>query len=255
MLKTLLIINSEQRDTGTGSNFNYSLDYYALTNVQSFRINKIICPYSWYNIRTQEFTVSQGGPPITIIFPGGSYTANSLITTLQNLINPVLVGAILTITYSNITNKFTFDISVGSLTFNFLFDNIGKTFNYNLAYQIGFSQYSEQLNPPTFFNTYTALYSADLSATYNLYISCPNLNFYIASIYNRIKSNVIQSVPVIVNSYNFIVWENQLETVFELDNTTINTLSFQLLDDFNNVIDLEGLNIILEIELSLSQVN
>lgn len=254
MKKTLLIIDSAQRVRGTSTDFLYSINYYNLSDVNAFRVNKITVPYSFYNLKAQTFTISQGGPTININFPAGSYSANTLAQKLSSLINASLFGATITINFLADQNKFEFIMDFGTITINFLYDNsvLGNFANYNLSYQLGISPPTALANPPNFAN-YTSPLVASLSATSNLYLASPNLNLYEVSIFNKVRANIIQSIPVNVNSYNFIIWENSQETIFKLNDKSIGDLNFQLLDDYNNVVDLNGLNMIIELQLYSSE--
>lgn len=251
-MKSLLIINSEQRDSGTAGSFKWSVNYYNVNSINNFRINKITIPYSYYNLKTQTFTISQNsGPLISIVFPAGNYTAQTLAGKLSSLINASLFASTLTINYLTDQNKFEFLLSSGVLTIDFLISQnvLGNYANYNLSYQLGFSQYNNLSNPPANFNGIIAPYTANLNATSNLYISCPTLNIYDISIFNRQRASIVQTIPVNTNIYGFIIWENSQSTIFPLYNTSLGQFEISLLDDYNNIIDLEGQNWIIEIEL------
>ena len=69
------------------------------------------------------------------------------------------------------------------------------------------------------------------------------------SIFNKKKSNVIQSVPINTNSFGYIIYNNQLETVFKCDSQTFSNLDIQLVDDNDIPIDMNNEDIIIELEL------
>lgn len=250
-MKSLLIINSAQRDKGTSTDFTWSINYFGINNIASFAFNKITIPYSYYNLKTQTFTISQnGGPAVNITLPAGNYTAQTLAGKLSSLINASLFAATLTINYLSDQNKFEFLMSSGTLEFNFLISQnvLGSYANYNLSYQLGFSQYNNLVNPPSF-NGIISTYTVNLNASSNLYLSSSTLNIYEISIFNRERASIIQTIPINTNIFGFIIFEPNEKINFKLDDKMLGKFNFTLLDDYNNVIDLEGQNIIIEIEL------
>ena len=257
MNETLIIINSGQADYGTSADFTYSFKDYGLTGVKQFRVNKITVPYSFYNQRQQNFIIQYNGAgPVNLLFPAGSYTATGLATKLAGIINATIANPI-TITYDSVLNKFKFTMTgADTLILNFIPGPGGSLANYNIGVQMGLILASSvaAVGP---FNALTAPYCANLNATSNIYISSAILNMYNVSYFDRIKANIIQSVPVNVNSFNFIIWENSQQTMFDLmtDNTNISYIDIKILDDYGNVLDLNGLNVIIEIQFYINANN
>lgn len=224
-MKTLLIINSKDRNHGTATNFN--IGFIDKIEVNNFRINKIIVPYSWYNIKLQTYIVDGN----THTLNAGSYTINTLISTINTHINPIVAK------YDPDTNKITFT----SL------NPINMTFSYGPGYLgtiLGFNTVIPS------FPVITSNYTINLNLTNNIYLKSQRLTTYFQSIFNKKKSNVIQTIPVNVNSFNYIVFENQIETNFKCDNSSFQNLDFQLVSDEDEILDLNGQEIIVEIELS-----
>ena len=240
MKPTLLIVNSKDRLSGSSTDFNYQIKYYGKEEIQSYRIGKITIPYSFYNIQQQYFRFYYNGSPAIVDIPAGNYSAQSLVNYLQTEISND-VGAPVTFTYSSITNKFTVSVPIPN---NFYFDFIHDTpYQYSLYRALGFPKIT------TVATTYVSPNCANLNASDNLYIFSQALSFYSPSIFNTQRNNVIQLVPIIVNPFNFIFYENQQSIEFPTDFQTICTFDIKLLDDYGEVVDLNGLDWTFEIQL------
>lgn len=87
--KQIVYINSTQRDSGTDSNFMFSIN---LTKGNQF--DRICClqagiPKSYYSVQTNfnYFTLTEGVLSTTIIVPIGNYTRTSFASSLKTLLN------------------------------------------------------------------------------------------------------------------------------------------------------------------------
>lgn len=222
----LVIVNSKDRISGTPSNFRYELTKNKL-NVKSFRINKVTVPFSWYNQPRQTFTVN------TILFtlPEGSYSIYSLISALHSEVQGTFPN--FTMTYNADTNK----VSIN--------DTIALTivFNGRLGQQLGFEN---SIGPSV---SLISTNTVNLALTSNIYIYSQSLSTYMTSFFQRRQDNIIQNIPVAVNTFNYVVWQNQLETTFALDSQNLFNFDIKLLDDYGSVIELNGQNIIIEIQI------
>jgi hypothetical protein len=111
-------LNSEDaiKSYSLGNNYlEFSLRYFEIPsdNTIYLSVHHAVIPYSFYNVNQNNNTLSYvfGGSIITGTIPIGNYTANTLLTALKTLLP-------LTVTYSSITNKFTF--THATLNFSFL---------------------------------------------------------------------------------------------------------------------------------------
>lgn len=244
-MNQLLIIDGKDRSYGTSENFTYVLENYQTPRIKKFRINKITIPYSFYGIRSQEFSINVNNAPAQYIqFVGGNYTANELAIYLQGLINAVSAQPIV-ITYNQATNKFKFDMTpphVIDLTFPFL------PLNYNLGVSLGLMTTNTNTGN---FTSLTSPRQANLSATSNLYVASNTLRVFNTSFFNRKSASIIQTVPVNVSPFNYIIYSNQIESLFSGGNFQLSSIDIIIYDDDGNVIDLNNEDIILEIELFL----
>lgn len=246
LTETLVIINSKDRVSGTSSSFNYQPESFTLGNIKMFRVNKITIPYSFYNLKQQTFTVSvNSGPPVTITLPAGSYSAQSLANTLNAIINP-LISQPVNITYDQNTDKFTFTMtSPNTIALNFNASGLtSDQFGYSLQKTLGFSS-----PVPTSGIIVTSDLVANLNASSNLYIQSLTLCTAIPSYFIKKRSQVIQSIPIYVNSFNYIIWENRQQTYFKYDDRSIMNIDITILDDYGNIIDLNGQDIVIEFQM------
>lgn len=232
MYSTLLIVNSKDRDFGHSGNFTYNL-LRSKFDCQAFRINKVTIPYSFYNLKEQTFLIDS-----TLMFlRAGSYTIYTLITALLSEIQPSFPT--FNIFFDTIINKVTLS-NDNNFTISFNLTQGSGT----LAQALGFT--SASIGPSL---NITSEVTCNLNLSTNLYISSQVLCLSINSFFNKRQSNVIQMVPINVSSFGYIIWQNNLETVFPIDSRTIQNLDFQIYDDFNEIVLFNGQHVIFELQL------
>lgn len=225
MHSTLLIINSLNKTSGHSGQFQYSLNR-SKFDVQAFRVNKVSIPYSFYNVVEQTYTVNS----IVYNLPAGNYTVFNLISTILASVNVNLPS--FNIVYSSITNK----INITDTTpFIIDFQQIGRMLGFN-----------GEIGPTT---NITSEDTINLNLTTNLYISCQELGLYINSFFINKQSNVIQSIPININSYGYILFQNQMETIFKVDSRNLEVLNIEIFDDAGNIVFFNGQEVIIELEL------
>ena len=122
--------------------------------------------------------------------------------------------------------------------------DINPEFEYSLYRALGFPK-----TTPVSTTEYTSLNCANLNSSDNLYIFSQALSFYTPAIFQTERNNVIQVVPILVNPFNFIFYENQQQIDFPTDFQTISTFDVKLIDDYGQVVDLNGLDWTFEIQL------
>lgn len=243
MFESIVAINSKDRYNGTSSDFNYQLIQFGKSKVVSYRVNKVSIPYSYYNTRAQTFRISVDGGAYSIInLPAGSYTQITLINQLLALINPTIAFP-LTISFDSNTNKYIMSIaSPHTFALDFAFTTVPA--NYNVGNQMGFG-----LVANTQLQIHTSDFPANLNATVNLYIFSNSLSTFVNGYFQKNRSSIIQTIPIQVNSFSYIVWENLQPTNFMFDDKSVNGLDLQILDDFGNIVDLNNQNWTLELQL------
>lgn len=238
--QSLIIIDSKDRVNGVPENFNFQPKFYGPEGVRSYRVNKVNIPYSFYNLKTQTFSIN--GTQLTL--PAGSYSAQSLATKLTSLITPHVV---ISISYLTDTNKYLFSAAV---PIQFDFTTATVAINYSLQRALGFPNV---LSPSGL--SIESVNCVNLNASTNIYISSQALSLNVPSIFNAMRSYVIQSVPIQVNSFNYIVWQNNLETVYSLQKDNLDNIDLVLYDDYGAQIDLNGLDWTIELQCNSQILN
>lgn len=240
-LTTILEVNSKDRSSGSNTNYCYNLKDFSVSNVQSIKINRVNIPYSFYSLKNQNITLNlaSGGSGV-INFIGGNYNVNQLCAYLENEINTIIAPATSTCTYNFPTNIISINF-VGE-NVQFVFDNtVGP--QYRLSYAIGMLEYNTgNIFPPVapiFFVGGALPFQLHLSANPNVYISSNKLRVFNTSYLNARQSNIIQSVPVIVNSFNYIAYSNNYEITFDNTGLTIDSFDIQLKGEEGDIIDLD----------------
>ena len=248
----LLLINGSKRSSGNESNFIYTPETLGINNVTAFRINKISIPYSFYNISLQTFTFTYNSVSYNITVPAGNYSAYQLGQYLQNVINAAIGPSSINIVFNQVQNTFTL-ATTPSTAFNFDFTGSLPTgqLNYSVGIQMGLINSLNLSTTPT--SALTSPYAVNMSATTNIYMRSSILSLQFPSYFNGSRDTVIQSVPVDVNAFNWIIWQNILTASFRYSGQMLNQIDFQFVDDNGNFLNFNGLAP--QIELQISFVN
>jgi hypothetical protein len=222
-----IYLNSMSADLYYNSNswceFNLPLiecDYrdYIYISVQSVSI-----PYSFYNVSNYnnllQYSTING--IYNIYFSVGNYNVATLMTLLQLLL-PTF-----TITYDKIKNKFTFLNSI-----DFTFTLASTCFEI-----IGFSNQPQN----------SVLYSLTSDNVCNMSTArhvCIATNFYTSNINKSLPNerNILCHVPINVGPNEVITWTNQGNYRCNLSTNILNNIVIKILDHQGNVIDLNGAN-------------
>jgi hypothetical protein len=251
MIKSqLVIIDSKDRvnpTSSTSSSFQYNLMYYGPTNIDSIRINKITIPFSWNPILAQTFVITIGGTPATITVPAGQWTEQQLASLIQAQITADFPSSGATLIFTPGQNVFTFTSPSAAYELNFT--NTQNLYQ-NIGYMMGF--FGLQSSPIIISGTAGATSSViypNLSGGPNIYVKSQKLQLYNTSFFNLIPDNVIQSIPVNAPVGNYIIWQNSVETRFEMNNSQFQAnYDFMLVDEYDNYVNLQGLDWTIEIQ-------
>jgi hypothetical protein len=240
MNPTLAIINSKDRASGTAGDFIYNFQYTGLTRISRYRLNKIVIPYSWYNTPDQVILMTvNGGGPILVDIDAGSYNAQTLATYMQNKLTSASPQPF-TVIYNQSQNTYTISlVSPHIFTLSFTYPTLYQ----NLGVQMGFGTDTPNQNSTT------STFAVNLNMTNSVYLASSSLRLYAQSYFQKVQYNVVQHVPVNVNSFNFITWQNSTDTFFLCnEHSSITNFDFQLIDDYGNPIDFRGQDITIELE-------
>jgi len=232
------VINSRNRLnplTETSDNFTVTLNS-SLTRIADIEIERVEIPYSFYTINSSNnvLTFNSGANSITIT--PGNYTANNLITEMKTQLNVTFAGQNPNVTFSPITYKLTI-----TKTAAFTVDSSSSVPTSTASYVLGFRVSSAS--------------STSVTADSVLNISGPN---YIL-ISSKYLTNGIYHKTLFSNaSYQSVFWAVPVNcspgsTIIESPSMPIHlnskvslspadVIDFQLTDDTNNPISLNGLD-------------
>ena len=233
----LVLINSLNRISGSisESDFLYNLKLPA-NDFDRVCVTQISVPRNWYDvdIYTNTFTLYELGVPTTITLGIGWYNVNVMLTEVVSLLNTNSPNHwTYSCTYPSYgtvsTNQYTFTVSgnSGQPAFGFTYDDI-----YNA---LGFQ--------PSTINTFVG---NTLTSTTTINISYINKIFLQSTVCSQEQNNLLCPVlnPGQTPNGAFCFYQ---ETMLEANsrkftNVKDNIAHFQLFDEFNNLLQLNGMN-------------
>ena len=179
------------------------------------------------------------GATETITIAEGNYTSSTLITAMKSAFSANGETNI-NITISKITGKLTFTNTVNNFTFLYsgstMLDILGfiDTQNYTST--------SLTLNPP---------YPLNILGLQRIKVNSSYLSTYTYNSYNKGLSNTIASIPVNASSFGLINYINQNGNYGLLRAKTISTIDIELRDELDNLIDFNGIDWTMTLELNI----
>jgi hypothetical protein len=177
-------------------------------------------PLSYYVINSSNNTLSVNS--VSYQIAAGNWSASALATQLTTL----LTNQGITVTYSSVTNRFTF----GSISGEFEI-NASSTCLRQLGFSSG-THSSEELS-------LTSDQVVNLSGTSAIYITS---NLVTQNYLDGVQSSVLVKVPVLSDMGTVLVYQNPSLVASRLTNRYINTITLTLLDDQGDLLDLNGLD-------------
>lgn len=241
---TLLYINSKDRSNGTPSQFNYTLPQ-GVRDCKAYYIKNVVIPYVQYVTiyksttgGNQYFTMGEnGGPTFQISLSPGNYSASQLATMIQTAINGVFSN-VYSVSYN--ANTYLFTISnTGAPTFFIDWSNNNV---FNVYQSIGFGLGYANLNSG-FVNSLISVEPAQLAGPNNYFIKSSSLNIGQPNFFQDQQSNAVLQIPINAVSGGYIIYENQDQLFYPLKgNNNLNVIDIGLYDDYNNVVDMNGIN-------------
>lgn len=238
MYQQVVYINSAQRSNGVPENFSVTLAK-PLKSARSVLVKSVEIPFTYYVVTTSTNTlVFNGGGVKTVTIAVGNYSGNTLATAIQTAMNATAFTGT-TVVYNDITNKLVFtNLSA------FLLVLAGTT----MAEIIG-------LSANTLLATSTSPQNiVNIAGTNQLYIisnilqgaqNIPLVNSSILSCLHRVVVDVgptqFISDKVMAAGANVYKFSGQND-IYEI--------TFQLVDEDFNQIDLNGANWNIELHIS-----
>ena len=226
----IFYINSENRISGTASNFSYQLEIPKDQKYDSCCVLAMTIPRSYYLIRNGQnsCTLMVDGTPYVITIPRGNYTAINFQPVLLGQLNSFGVGTF-TMSLSTITGKFTYGyVGAGTaLSFNFAAPS-------KLGHQMGFPEVSS-----------TAFVAGTLTSTNVLdFISTSTLFLHSDMVMD--KTSILQEVYA-DNSIPFsnLVYNCRDTNMYSksMQNTQSGVFNFSLCDEHDLEVNLNGQDI------------
>ena len=230
----IFYINSEDRLSGTASNFTYELDIPEGARMDSCCVLAMTIPRSYYLVREgyNTFTLSLNGIERPITVPSGNYTAMSFIPILTSLLSD---GThLFTITFSSAVGKYTYSYTGPASSITFIFGN-GR-----VGHQMGFDEPSENSFVANILASKNVL---DFISTSSLFLHS-NIVEDSSSVLQEIYSD--NSVP-----FSNLVYNCQFPAMYskKLKNDTSTLFQFSLTDERNRILDLNGHDILITLLL------
>lgn len=242
-------IDSKDRIAGTTSNFTSIIDL-PPNDFNRVCLLQASIPKSWYLYDTTNntFTLRENGVNTTITIPVGNYNRVSFAVILTSLLNTAsqLLGGVnfntYTITYPNKTlqtdnNKYTFSYTTTgaarSSSFIFSTNYCGLGFGFVNGSTVNFVAQS-----------LVSVNAINLASKTRLFLKSNVCSLANGQILQEIFSSSVQDNSIVTYQQNEIEANSKL--FLQQDD---NAFSFQLCDRFNNVVDLNGLDMVISIYL------
>jgi len=240
-------INSSDADrlSGTESDFAYFLN--VSPNIKYDRIVLMSCmiPISYYLIDRNHntFVLDEGGQQVVIEVPIGNYKASTFMTVLMGLLNQHSpTGATYGITISEVTAKFTYNVTPSTTPASFIMTN-------HLGYQMGFELESTNTFVDGTITSTNVVTFVPLSAVYIHTDMIPSDSSNDTNVLQEVYTS--NAVPF---SYLSYLCPDPLSYSKSYSNhNTGNVFHFSITDSEGEVLDTNGLPVLLTIMLFKKQ--
>jgi hypothetical protein len=242
---------SANKQNGTGNcvfhlpNIEVGKDEVAYINVK-----QAVIPFSWYNVNETNNVLDvriANVRPYTINIPFGNYNINQLIAYLQSQFLLFLGNdKYLTITYSTQTNKLLFTHT----HFNFRLEYSSTCFEL-LGFGDNEDYYSTNISGTT--HILDSINGINLFVVRQIYIASDNFILNNINASNPNETNILASVSVSGNPNSIIHYENTTtrHLIHHLNNIT--NLNIKLLDQDSDLLNLNGVNWSITLELIITK--
>jgi hypothetical protein len=233
----LLRISSKDRSVESASKYSivYKTNDNDLHQIKKVVLKSAVIPNTQYNINSNNnrflFSTSAHFPIFLIaVVPVGQYTTSTLMSALQSAMNAMLSSASITITQDALTQKITFALNSGTLHI------VGE--GNPMAPALGIHEHAAGSQ------IYTADGLPNLTGLTHIYISSQTLSNHTSMITNeKLKRNVFCDLTVRVPFGQYQMTDEDSRSLdFSIfhSHKNISTIDIQLMDEYNNVLDLNG---------------
>lgn len=255
MNHNLCFVSSQNKNDESISNSDFKVNFGNMTCIEAINkvvIKQIMIPNVFYNIDEKgyninndgnnRFTYSIGAVKNTITIPVGNYTITSLITALES--DPTLAGLGMSITLNPLTNKLEFTTTT---PIQYLDEKNGN----RMARVLG-------IDNLTFgdVNNFTAQGFNNLSGIQQVFFQSQKIsdgsNLVVPN--GRCKP-IFATIPITVGfgSYQHYITPHpeidDVEYPSLRNGTTLREIDIQIVDRFDNILDLGGLDVIIILKI------
>ena len=196
-------------------------------------------PYSFYNIddtnNRLDYTVN--GQTVFLSIDNGNYNAYQLASYFTNNMTHF------TVTYDSITNKFTFRNSL----YDFVFAETSTCLSF-----LGFNPITLYLT--SILKSLTSNYCANLQTKQCICIASNNWTTNCINSMDVKSKNILCSIPITTQPYSNIVYINNTDFKSNLYTNVISSIQLKLVDQNNNVIDLNGCDWSITLQLDVIEL-
>jgi hypothetical protein len=231
----LFVLTSAARSSGNSTNFIYFLSK-PLKAIKQVKLRSVTIPNVIYNVNSTNNVFNWTfGSTYNFVIPPGYYTISSLMSAIQAFMNTQGSPNSYTLTYSSTSGLVT----------------IAGTSNFQINFGVANTCASLLGFPPTTTssaNTFTGSNSPSLTYPLNVFINISEIGTH-----NRVNNNNFTFFIPMINQNSTILFLNHLD----LDEQTITfdkpqniyQLTVNMVDEFNNNINLLGLDWSLALEI------
>ena len=226
-------------NNGNLSDCTFILPYVEIPSQRHIYLSVVhaVIPYSMYNIDSTNNLLSysvNGGISTNLYITAGNYTSSQLVAFMNSQMTNFVV------TYSSITNTFSWTHS----TYNFIFNTNSTCFDL-----IGFSLTS---NLSSSSRTITSPYCVNMA---RFQCICIGSNVQTSSMnLNPNQSNcrsIIASIPLDNQPFSSIIYKNENQFKVNLYSNNLTNINIKLMDQDGNMLNLNGKYFSLTLQLDI----
>lgn len=228
------------KQNGNSGNAYFSIPSIYVEDGNYIYLSVVSCiiPYAFYNINSTNNTLTYdivGGPQLTFTVPVGNYNINQLLTYINNNWTGY------TLTLNLLTNKITITKSAAA-DFTIYSGGLGNILGFTSnAYGLAGNSY-----------TVTGASVANLYTITNVNVETNLLTYNVSNISNQTQNrSILASIPVAVAPFSLISYENPSMYKTNLYVGEFNNLSVRLLDNNGAVIDMNGVDYTMTLQITV----
>lgn len=194
----IFYINSENRISGSSSNFTYELSIPSTLKVDSCCVLAMTVPRSYYLVRDGQntFTLIVDGVENIITVKPGNYSSINFATTLEPLLAPF---AAITMSLDKITGKYTYSYAGASTVAIKLYSR--------LAHQMGFAEESTNVFSD---GVLTSTNVVDFISTSTLYLHSDMVDDSTSILQEVYPENSVPFSNIVYNCRNLLMYSKKL---------------------------------------------